>query len=242
MFWAGNMKKEAFYNEFAKLYDRLYSVKNYDKETAFLDKVLKKDDCETILEFACGTGNYTKRLVKKGYKVTCVDKNEGMLKLAKKKLPKVKFVRGDMRTYNSRKKFDAVLCMFTAINYITKFSDLVKTLKNFKSQLNEGGIMVFDGPLPSHMKEVVHGDFFPGGAVIYQNDVKGDIVNLKLLWMFKQRYGPPKVVQDLHKLRFYSLSEWKEAFKKAGLSYKVYWDWSLRKKKGRRPIFVAWAK
>jgi len=49
-----------------------------------------------ILEVGCGTGNYTKILLKRGYEVTALDISEDMLKIAEEKCA-CKFVKGDIR-------------------------------------------------------------------------------------------------------------------------------------------------
>lgn len=111
-----------------------------------IEKILKKYNVKTVLDLTCGTGSQVFWLLKRGYKVTGSDISPGMLKIAKRKAKKdkikMKFLRGDMRTIKVG-KFDAVITIFNAIGHLTK-SGFEKTMRNIHSNLNDGGIYVFD--------------------------------------------------------------------------------------------------
>ncbi len=230
-------KKEALYREFAQYYDKIYSKKKYPKEVAFIDSIIKKHNCgKSILDVACGTGNHARLLVKKGYSVVGVDKNKQVLKLAKKKVPQVEFKSGDMRTFNLNKKFDVVLCLFTAINYNLRIQDLIKTLKNFKRHLKEQGVIIFDSPLPQKRQDTA--DFLDKNvAVLYKIIGKKKISKIIIHWLFRRK-EKVEIIKDSHQLKFYNLNALSQAIQKAGLKYKVYWDYSLTKKRGNRPVLV----
>ncbi|RST62530.1 class I SAM-dependent methyltransferase [Candidatus Aquarickettsia rohweri] len=69
-----------------------------------------------------------------------------MLEIAKGKAIKeqldIKFIKGDMRTTRAG-KFDAVITIFNSIGHLTK-EDFIKTIKNIYSNLNDGGLYIFD--------------------------------------------------------------------------------------------------
>lgn len=237
------MIKEGLYKDFAKYYDSVYSQKKYQKEVDFIDKVLKKNTKEkSILDVACGTGNHAKLLEKKGYVVLGIDKNKEMLDIAKGKTKKAKFREGDMMTFNLKRKFDAVLCMFTAINYNTSYADLKKSLTNLKNHMKEDAVLIFDFPLPGvTMKSIFnHATFIDKNAVVlYTNkDIKG-LREILIYWIIKKG-KKTKVFEDNHTIKFYNLKEFGKIIKQIGLKHKVYWDFSLRKKKGKRPVIVCW--
>ncbi len=230
-------RKEALYQEFAQYYDTLYDKKNYQKEASFIDSIIKKHNHgKSILEVACGTGNHTELLLKKGYDVVGIDKNKQMLNLAKKKLPRVEFKQGDMKSFNVNKKFDAVLCLFTAINYNLTVPDVVRSLQNFKRHLKEKGVIIFDAPPPQ--KHINYADFLDKESVVlYTRSDTKNISEFVLYWIFRKN-GKIEITTDSHPLRFYTLKEISQAIKKAGLRHTMYWDFSLTNKKGRRPVIV----
>lgn len=97
---------EYLYKKFAEYYDLCYSGKDYAKETNFLQNLIKKYKIngKKILDVGCGTGNHALLLKKKGFDVTGIDLNKEMLKVAKKKSKSIKFLQGDMRNFDLKKR------------------------------------------------------------------------------------------------------------------------------------------
>ena len=226
------------YKKFAKYYDDIYSFKKYDLEVEFLESVFKKYNIhgKDVLDVACGTGNHDRRLVKHGYAVTGVDLNKEMLKIARKKVPQATYKQGNMQDFNLKKKFDAVLCMFTAMNYNLTLDDVVKTLMNFKRHLKDGGVLVFDCPPPRPHRVSGH-IFSDEAAVLYERKEHGELSEMILYWMFGKKENA-EVIKDSHLMHYYSEKELRSAVRKAGLKCDIYYDFSIKKKKGKRLIFV----
>lgn len=67
-------------------------------------KNYKKSDGNEMLDVACGTGSHIPYL-KDQFNITGLDLDKDMLNEAGKKLPGIKFVTGDMRTFKLKKKF-----------------------------------------------------------------------------------------------------------------------------------------
>jgi ubiquinone/menaquinone biosynthesis C-methylase UbiE len=125
-------------------YDLIYEDKDYGKEVNFIESIFNSiNKPKKILEIGCGTGNYTKILQDKGYKITGLDISENMLNIAKQKCA-CDFAKGDMRDFVIKGKFDACIAMFAVIGYVTENSDIVKTLKNIHAHLQPNGLFVFD--------------------------------------------------------------------------------------------------
>lgn len=137
------------------------SATHYDKESSHYDafneenslstnqlieRILQKYKAKTVLDLTCGTGSQVFYLVKHGYEVTGVDINKKMLTIAENKAREqrvdVKFVLGDVRISQCG-KYDAVITVFNAIGHLTK-SDFAKALINISTNLNEGGLYIFD--------------------------------------------------------------------------------------------------
>ncbi len=233
------MKEELFYKDFANYYDSVYSYKDYEKEVEFIQGLFKKHSLKgkDLLDVACGTGTHAALFYKRGYSVTGIDKNKEMLSIAQKKLPDVLFLQKDMKTFKLNKKFDALLCMFTAIEYNWKFTDLVKTLQNFKKHLKPQGLIIFDVPIFD--EPIIHSLGFNKGINIYQIISHKNYSEIYVYWIFNNK---PGVIIDKHKVKFYTLEEFKKAFKIVGLEYEIYWDFSLLEEKDGRPVFVLYRK
>ena len=137
------MSENAF--EFsAKYYDLIYADKDYEKETAFIEDCIRHyGSANRILELGCGTGNYSRVLSSKGYRVTGIDSSERMIDIAKKKVNGT-FLKLDIRDFSLSRRFDCCLALFAVLGYITSNSDFEIVLKNVRNHLKMGGLFVFD--------------------------------------------------------------------------------------------------
>lgn len=134
------------YKQFAKYYDSIYRWKDYKAESEILRSLIKKyktSHGKEMLDVACGTGNHIVYL-KKYYNISGVDIDKDMLRIARRKLPDIKFIHGDMRTFKLNKQFDIIVCLFSAIGHLKTYANLEKAIKNFSRHLKQGGIMVVE--------------------------------------------------------------------------------------------------
>jgi len=67
-----------------------------------------------------------------------------MLRIARKKFPDVKFVRGDMKTFLLNKQFDVIVCLFSSIAHLKTYNNLEKTIRNFSRHLKSGGVVIIE--------------------------------------------------------------------------------------------------
>lgn len=142
----------AFDKDYAHYYDAFYHEKDYAAECDFLEKVFEKyrsKKIRSILDVGCGTGGHALELAKRGYSVVGVDASETMADVACKKAKNlnnidVSFHVSKMQDIDFDQKFDAVICMFNAVNYVTSDEGLDKTLHNFRKHLSDKGLLVFD--------------------------------------------------------------------------------------------------
>ena len=137
------MKANESFEFLAKYYDLIYNDKDYESEVTFLEKIFEGTTRKKILEIGCGTGNYTKILIDRGYDVTALDLSESMLKAAKEKCT-CKFIKGNISDVSINDRFDACIAMFAVMGYVTTNSDILKALKNIHRHLKENGLFVFD--------------------------------------------------------------------------------------------------
>ncbi|HYM40642.1 MAG TPA: class I SAM-dependent methyltransferase [Thermoplasmata archaeon] len=140
------------YRRFAAYYDFIYhDLVNYDGDVDFLEAVFRRtmrSPPRALLDLGCGTGNHDLPLARRGYEVTGLDLSQAQLAIARRKarnarLP-VRFVHGDMRTFRLGRTFDAAVCMFVAIGYLTRSMDFVRCLRSLRRHLNPGAVFVFE--------------------------------------------------------------------------------------------------
>ncbi|MCK5629559.1 MAG: class I SAM-dependent methyltransferase [Nanoarchaeota archaeon] len=245
------MTKEQLYKKYAKFYDKVYSKRKYDEEVKFINSIVKnfRVKGKNLLDMACGTGTHAKKFDDKGFQITGVDVNSEMLKIAKKKTKKVSFIKGSMQSFKSKKKFDIITCLFTAINYNKNISELKTTIKNFYNLLNKNGIVIFDLGLIKGKENKKTGAFFDTYSEknlqiarishLSQSGDNPDIYNANFLIFIKDK-GKVDFEIDEHELGIFSVEGIKSIMEKNGFDVKIYDDFSLKKytKKSKRPIFV----
>ena len=137
--------RPSHYNKSAEYYDA-FNEKGSLRINQVIEKILKKNRVQTVLDFSCGTGSQVVYLAKRGFEVVGSDINAKMLTIAKQKARKekisVKLLKEDMRTMKAG-HFDAVITIFNAVGHLTTH-DFKKAMQNIHTNLNNGGLYVFD--------------------------------------------------------------------------------------------------
>lgn len=137
------------YARSATSYDLLYEgagIKDYASEAAAINQLIRQRNPEarTLLDVACGTGQHLAYL-RDRYSIEGVDVTEQMLDIARARLPGVTLHRGDMRTLDLGRTFDAVICMFSSIGHLTERDDMHEAFRRFARHLAPGGVLIVDG-------------------------------------------------------------------------------------------------
>lgn len=134
------------FHRLAPYYDQLYGGKNYASEARFLEGLVRRlarSRGRSWLDVACGTGRHLSYL-RRHYEVAGVDASREMLREARRRLPGVPLVLGDMRDFRLARTFDVVSCLFSAIGHLKSERDLEATFANFARHLNPGGIAIVE--------------------------------------------------------------------------------------------------
>ncbi|MCP2341741.1 class I SAM-dependent methyltransferase [Actinomadura rupiterrae] len=100
-------EQRAFYRAFAEEYDHVYAVRGS------LRRLIERFDelpiGGDVLELACGTGQWTRRLAAKARSLTAVDAAAEMLEIARSRVgPDVEFVQADIFSWRPEKRYDTV--------------------------------------------------------------------------------------------------------------------------------------
>lgn len=127
-----------------------FDAHNVSEETkaknALIEKLLKEQQVNTVLDMTCGTGSQVFYLAERGYEVVGSDFSPALIEIARNKADKIgkniTFIDDDVRELRVG-KFDAVITIFNAIGHLTK-ADFEKALQNIHANLKDGGVYVFD--------------------------------------------------------------------------------------------------
>ncbi len=223
------------YNQLAKYTDLLYYSKNYKKEVDFILKKIKENGigAKTLIDVACGSGNHAKIFQKHGYKVYGVDLNDGMLKLAKSNVPKIKLFRQDLRKLNIKVKADVIICMFNSINYNYSYKQLKSTLKRFYNHLGKNGMIVFDS---AFTKDNWIEGYFGAEQFRFSNlDIarinksysKNSVGTVDQTYVIFDR-GKKKIFENTNKIFIFDKNKIKNLMEKIGLKTILYHNFSDR--------------
>lgn len=144
----------AVHDPYANLADIYDSYCNNDDIRAFysefrshmLDAIRQYSvPVRVLADLACGTGNSTIPWTKqKGWTVIGVDRSRAMLREARKKSKRVRWICQDLRKLHLTEKADAATCHFDAMNHILTAPDLQSAFKKISRILNRGGLFQFD--------------------------------------------------------------------------------------------------
>ncbi len=226
------------YKQLAKYYDKIYSFKDYKTESVKIHSLIKKykkSKGKEMLDVACGTGNHIQYL-KKYYDITGLDLDKDMLSIAKKKYPGIKFHNRDMRRFDLKKKYDVIVCLFSAIAHLTNKADLKKAIRNFTKHLKDGGILIVEGFITPEVYKpnLVHAIYVNEPDLkIYRVNIprkKGNIYHIDFHVMVADISGV-KYLRENHKLAMHENKDFLDAISNTGLKA-VYRKGGLMKGRG----------
>ncbi len=129
-------------------YDAIYSGKDYAGEAARLREVINEKarlgkPAATLLDVACGTGMHMAHL-QTYLQVEGLDLDEGMLALARERLPDVPLHYGSMNSFDLGRRFDVVTCLFSAIGAMTTPEELQQAVCCMARHTNTGGLVIIE--------------------------------------------------------------------------------------------------
>ena len=216
----------ADYSQAAEFYDLLYSGdKDYSSEAQLLAELIgeRVDRPSSILDVGCGTGAHARGLLDLGFRVDGVDIEPEFVKIASAKCPEGRFRVGDMTALDLPGRYDAVLCLFSAIGYVLTEPALNATIDGMARHLNPGGVVIVDPwfePDQSSDAWISTLSSKQDGTAICRMSrtvIDGPVSRLE----FEYLIGRPGGIErrsETHELGLFTQGQMEAAFRAAGLS------------------------
>lgn len=162
------MTQGKHFKEFAKIYDKVMSDVPYQLWFEYIRTIWTYHSFkpESLVDLACGTGNFTILLAKASYKVTGLDNSPEMIEIARNKAIDqgldIKWICSDIRRFKLGKQVDGAVSVFDSINYLLEPDDLKSAFACVRDTIRPGGLFVFD------MNTVKRLSSITAGTTIYQ--------------------------------------------------------------------------
>ena len=208
----------------ARFYDAIYSFKDYGKEAAQIEALIRerRPNARTLLDVACGTGLHLQHL-RESYEVEGLDLEPELLKLARERLVDVPLHEGDMRDFDLGKRFDAVTCLFSAIGYTKPEEAMGEAIGAMARHLEPAGVLLVEPWLTPEAYQTPHlGSVFVGEdelAIARMNIAEqGDGTSVMV---FHYLVGTPQGIErfeERHELGLFTHEQYLAAFRAAGLA------------------------
>jgi len=133
------------YTSRPELYDLEYSFKDYAGESDALERIVRarNADAATLLDVACGTGKHLEHL-RTRFACEGTDLDDGLLEVARRRIPDVPLHRADMRDVDLGRRFDVVTCLFSAIGFVGGPEGLSAAARTFARHLNPRGVALIE--------------------------------------------------------------------------------------------------
>jgi ubiquinone/menaquinone biosynthesis C-methylase UbiE len=233
------MRKLSLFRELAPFYDLIYQRKDYAAEAKIVRDVVRKHQASKghdLLEVACGTGGHAQHLAKH-FRLFATEANDGVLRIARRKVKGARFRKADMVTLDLKRSFDAVVCLFGSIGYVRTRARPRRAVARMARHLNSCGVLVIDPwfTKASFRKGTPHLDTYSGPrlkiARLCVSEVRGDVSRLDLHYSVSVWGKPVRHYVDRHELKLFEHADLLGAMRDAGLRAKRLKQ-SLRKGRG----------
>jgi SAM-dependent methyltransferase len=223
-------ESEALYSELARFYDRIYHWKDYSEEARELLRIARRfaGRPRSVLDVACGTGRHLEFLGR-GRAAAGVDLSPAMLREARRRLgPSAELRQGDMRTFRLGRRFDLVVCLFSAIGYMPTRRDRDRALANFFRHTAPGGAAIVEGWVrPSRWRDrSIHLQTYDGpdakiARLSAARRLPGDLSRVDMQYLVLEPGRPIRHIAETHIQPLVEPPEMLGSFRRAGFRARV---------------------
>jgi SAM-dependent methyltransferase len=212
------------YTSRPELYDLEYSFKDYAREAATIEMLVRerRPDARTLLDVACGTGKHLEHL-RAHFDCEGTDLDAGLLAVARERVPDVPLHLADMRDFDLGRRFDVVTCLFSAIGFVGDRAGLEAAARSLARHLEPRGLglvepwLTPDVWMPGRPHLLAHEE---PGLVLARATLSGlrdeRISTTEMHYVVATPAGVEHFVEH-HELYLFTTDEMRGAFEAAGL-------------------------
>lgn len=123
------------------------AFKDYTAETAAVAARIRQHhpSAQTVLDVGCGPGDHAHLLAAEhGYAVDGIDVAPEFVQQARETHPDGSFWTADMVDFDLDRRYDVVLCLFSAIGYVLTLENVRRTLRSFCRHLQPEGLVIVE--------------------------------------------------------------------------------------------------
>jgi len=233
------------YRVLSGIYDQVMSHVDYSAWTDFVLDVLADhglpsefgEPPPTLLEAACGTGSTAIMIALRGYNVDAFDGSPRMIAAAEAKAKSIpgrpRFKVADFMTRGTGKTYDAILCLYDSVNYISVERSLGDFFKLVRDQMRPGGLFLFDVCTEynslRHFAGVEQVEYLKGASYqrVMSYDPRAGIQRNRFFIRLDKSPGDVYVEQHIQKI--YSLETVRRQIARAGMDIAEETDNLIRK-------------
>ena len=211
----------------AGLYDLIYtSFKDYPAEAAQVAALIRthQPGARRILDVACGTAEHARLLVAHhGFEVDALDVDPGFVEIARAKLPGADVYQADMTSFALGRRYDAILCLFSAIGYVRTLENVARTLRCFRAHLAADGVVIVEpwfAPGVIETGRIAALTAEQGGVTVCRMshaEVAGAISRIRFEYLIGQPGGIERA-SELHEMGLFTVEELTSCFREAGFA------------------------
>ncbi len=214
----------SMYQALAAYYDSL--VKDDEATQAWVKLIEDNATFSHIVECACGSGEITLALARKGYSIEASDLSEDMVAQAKKKVDAQKVVWSvqNMLELEVKQTPDLMLCLCDSLNYLCEDEQIFTVLKEAYDLLSEQGTFIFDVHSLDRIEEF-QDEFFEEGCLDgtnYEWSIQSDEDLIYQNFVFFDEHANARYEQHIQ--RVYDPLWLKQEAEKCGFTVKIMTD------------------
>lgn len=156
--------QHAPFTALAAVYDAIMADVEYDAWADFVLSYARDNDLtvKSALDLACGTGGFTRELAAARIQVMGLDGSAEMLGEAKRRLPELTFMQGDLTSFQIGQTCDLVTCVFDSLNNLLTPADLGAAFTQMHGHLTPGGLLACDLNTRLGVRELWEGNAIEG--------------------------------------------------------------------------------